>query len=589
MKTKLVNSDIKTEYTKQLLSERGIDNFDKFVNPTEFNLQSAFDLKNITTGADMLLSVVESKPKANIALIADCDVDGFTSAAIIYQYIKKVFPDVNITPLIHKGKQHGLEDQIDDIMNSDTHYDLLIMPDAGSNDFIYIEQLKEIGLPVLVLDHHIVEESTQISDNCCIINNQTSPDYKNKHLSGAGVVYQFCNVLDILTQNDYADDYLDLAALGICADMMSGLEYENQYIWKRGFSTIKNFFFMTIARKQGYSITGKTAPSDAEIIAALNPTTIAFYIVPMINAMIRVGSLEEKERLFLAFVDGEKLIPCKKRGAAGTMEKVAIESARECVNARNHQNKIKESVIEKIEQKIFKHDLLENEVLFIRLDDDDVFPSELNGLVAMGLSNKYKKPTIVARLNDQGYIRGSARGLNASELLSFKDYLNSTSLFEYTMGHDNAFGISISNKNLAKFHEIANEELSYYDFGEDYHEVNFERIAMAADLADLVNDIGNNDFIWSQQNDAPKIHVTDINLRKSDIQVIGKTGNTVKFEKNGITYIQFFANDLIEDLNNYDDIKLEIVGTAKLNEWGGRVTKQIIIKDYEVKNGECEF
>jgi single-stranded-DNA-specific exonuclease len=112
---------------------------------------------------------------------------------------------------------------------------------------------------------------------------------------------------------------------------------------------------------------------------------------------------------------------------------------------------------------------------------------------------------------------------------------------------------------------------------------------MASDLADLVNDIGNNDFIWSQQNDAPKIHVTDINLRKSDIQVIGKTGNTVKFEKNGITYIQFFANDLIEDLNNYDDIKLEIVGTAKLNEWGGRVTKQIIIKDYEVKNGECEF
>ena len=140
---------------------------------------------------------------------------------------------------------------------------------ASSNDFIYIEQLKEIGLPVLVLDHHIVEESTQISDNCCIINNQTSPDYKNKHLSGAGVVYQFCNVLDVLTQNNYADNYLDLAALGICADMMSGLEYENQYIWKRGFSSIKNFFFMTIARKQSYSITGKMNASDEDIIEAL--------------------------------------------------------------------------------------------------------------------------------------------------------------------------------------------------------------------------------------------------------------------------------------------------------------------------------
>ena len=67
-------------------------------------------------------------------------------------------------------------------------------------------------------------------------------------------------------------------------------------------------------------------------------------------------------------------------------------------------------------------------------DDDDNFPSVLNGLVAMQLSAKYKKPTIVARLNDEGYVRGSARGLNASELVSFKDFLNSTGLFEYTAG-----------------------------------------------------------------------------------------------------------------------------------------------------------
>lgn len=588
MKCRLVNSNITNNYTKNLLRERGVEDFNKFLHPSELNVQSPYDLKNVRQGAETVFNILNKKDPS-ILMIADCDVDGYTSSAIVFQYLRDVCEDVKITVLIHDGKQHGLEDKIESILDDNEHYDLLIMPDAGSNDYQYIERLKEINLPVLILDHHIIEEGTSISDNCCIINNQDSPNYKNKHLSGAGVAYQFCQVLQEYYPWTNPDKYIDLAALGICADMMSGLEYENQYFWREGFRKINNLFFLTIARKQGYSITGKTAPSDAEIIAALNPTTVAFYIVPMINAMIRVGSLEEKERLFLAFVDGEKLVPCKKRGAAGTMEKVAIESVRECVNARNHQNKIKESVIEKIEQKIFKHDLLENEVLFIRLDDDDVFPSELNGLVAMGLSNKYKKPTIVARLNDQGYIRGSARGLNASELLSFKDYLNSTSLFEYTMGHDNAFGISISNKNLAKFHEIANEELSYYDFGEDYHEVNFERIAMAADLADLVNDIGNNDFIWSQQNDAPKIHVTDINLRKSDIQVIGKTGNTVKFEKNGITYIQFFANDLIEDLNNYDDIKLEIVGTAKLNEWGGRVTKQIIIKDYEVRNGECEF
>jgi single-stranded DNA-specific DHH superfamily exonuclease len=57
------------------------------------------------------------------------------------------------------------------------------------------------------------------------------------------------------------------------------------------------------------------------------------------------------------------------------------------------------------------------------LDEDDTFPSELNGLLAMKLSAKFKRPTIVARLNDQGFNRGSMRGLNQSELVSFKDFL----------------------------------------------------------------------------------------------------------------------------------------------------------------------
>lgn len=588
MKCKLINSNITLNYTENLLKERGIEDFFHFVEPNVSNLHSPYDLTNIVEGANLLVEILK-KEKPSIGIIADCDVDGFTSAAIIYQYIQRICPSVKLTSLIHEGKQHGLEDKISEILDSKDHLDLLILPDAGSNDFIYIEQLKEIKLPVLILDHHIIEENTKISDNCCIINNQSSPNYLNKHLSGAGVVYQFCVLLDTLYGVNYSYDYIDLAALGICADMMSGLEYENQYFWREGFKNIKNLFFMTVARKQGYSITGVANPSDEEIIAALNPTTVAFYIVPMINAMIRVGTLAEKERLFLAFVDGERLVPCNKRGAKGTFEKVAIESVRECVNARTKQNKIKEEVIERIEQKIFKYDLLENKILFIRLDEDDVFPPELNGLVAMGLSTKYKRPTIVARLNDENFIRGSARGLNASELTSFKDYLNSTNLFEYTMGHDNAFGISLSNKNLTKFHEIANKELAAYDFGEDYHEVNFERIAMAQDLANLIDDIGSYDFIWSQQNEVPKIHITDINLTRKDIQIIGKTGNTVRFEKNGITYIQFFANELIEELQRFNDIKLEVVGTAKLNSWGGRITRQIIIKDYEVKNGQCEF
>lgn len=202
----------------------------------------------------------------------------------------------------------------------------------------------------------------------------------------------------------------------------------------------------------------------------------------------------------------------------------------------------------------------------------------------MQLSARYKRPTIVARLNDEGYIRGSSRGLSNSELESFKKYMDSTGLFEYTAGHDNACGISILNTNLPKLHEMANHDLAQYNFGDEFYEVNFERQALADDLGDLIEDLAKYKHIWSQGNEEPLIYVRDLHVEKKDIQVMGKNQDTIKITKNGIAYIKFFAKDFIEELKSYpNDIKLEVVGRVNLNEWGGRVTPQIFIENCEVK------
>lgn len=100
-------------------------------------------------------------------------------------------------------------------METNSDYGLIIVPDAGSNDFKYIEELKEIGIPVLVLDHHITDE--KISDNAIVINNQLSPNYHNKELTGAGVVYQFCRYYDKIYNYNFAEKYMDLAAWGVSA------------------------------------------------------------------------------------------------------------------------------------------------------------------------------------------------------------------------------------------------------------------------------------------------------------------------------------------------------------------------------------
>lgn len=104
----------------------------------------------------------------------------------MYLYIKHLKPNQNIKYLLHEHKQHGLQDHINSILESGESYDLIILPDSSSNDYIYHEELK---IPCLVLDHHEIDNDQPISKYACIINNQLSPNYSNKDLTGAGVAW----------------------------------------------------------------------------------------------------------------------------------------------------------------------------------------------------------------------------------------------------------------------------------------------------------------------------------------------------------------------------------------------------------------
>ena len=584
MKTKLVNKDIRKDYTNELLMERGLspEELQYFLNvPDDSYLEDPTLLDNIDRAWTIFVPMMVASKDETIAVVVDSDVDGFTSAAIFIQYLRKFNKEVNIVPILHKGKGHGLSDTYEDVLNTYPSY--VVLPDAGSNDYEYMVKLvMEMGGDIiprfLVLDHHIVEPDTKFCDCAAIVNNQLSPNYQNKDLCGAGVTWQFCRYIDRCQGTNYADEFIDLAALGLISDMMSMLSLENRYIVHTGLNNINNYFFKALCEKQSFSMGGK-----------INPISVAFYITPLINAMIRAGAEDEKQRCFQAFIDGHALVESHKRGAKGTFEEVAIESARECTNARAKQNRILDKAVEQLEIKIAKHDLLENKILFVRLEEDDQFPPELNGLVAMKLSAKYKKPTIVARLNNEGEIKGSSRGLNESELTSFKNFMDNSGYFTFTAGHDNACGIGILDKNLAAFHEYANKELADVDFGESWYEVNFERIAADNDIEDLIVDIANHDDLWGQQNNEPLIHIKDINITKNDIQIMGRNSDTVKIEKFGIAYMKFHAKDMIEELGKYNIIKLEVVGRANVNYWGGYATPQIFISNYQIEDGTLGF
>lgn len=133
-------------------------------------------------------------------------------------------------------------------------------------------------------------------------------DYPTKSLSGVGMVYKFCSYLDKLMGEQMAQEYTDLAALGIVADVMDLRDYETRHIIEMGMSYQRNPFIREMMKKQDFKING-----------VLNPFNIGFYIAPFVNAINRSGTLEERILLFESMLEFKayEQIPSTKRGCKG--------------------------------------------------------------------------------------------------------------------------------------------------------------------------------------------------------------------------------------------------------------------------------
>lgn len=188
MKVNLVNENFREKYLANLLATRGVHDIKEFINPSIFYLSEPALFKNIERGR-LLLEDTLNKPFSSILIVVDSDVDGFTSGAIMWQYIKAIAPEQKVDYILHEHKQHGLQDHIDWLLQTDLVYDLIILPDSSTNDYEYHEALGERGTKFLILDHHDLEPDKMISYHACVINNQTSQDYPNKDLTGAGVTW----------------------------------------------------------------------------------------------------------------------------------------------------------------------------------------------------------------------------------------------------------------------------------------------------------------------------------------------------------------------------------------------------------------
>lgn len=560
-----VKIPVDENYLINFFESRGIKDLYHFLNPQKEDMIDFMKLDNIMTAAKTLLTHIEKNSK--MFLIIDSDTDGFCSAAEIYLYIKHLNKDAQIQYFIHQGKQHGLEDVYDKIP---ANTDLVIIPDAGSNDYVYHKILKDKGMDIIILDHH--ESDKGYSKDAIVVNNQLSEEYDNKSLCGAAVVYKFCCCLDKIVGDNFSDNLMDLSAVALIGDMMPLVHLETRYLLEKGLNNITNLGLQAFIERQAYSMNYQ-----------VTPVGIAFYVVPLINALIRVGSQEEKGILFRAFVEPNALVPSTKRGhKEGDMESTAGQAVRFCTNAKNRQDKQKLKAFESLDFKIQKEGLDEHKIIIVQVGPDEEFDSTLTGLVAMQLTAKYKKPVCVVRENSDGYLKGSARGLANTGMGSMRDFLNGSGLFQYNAGHSFAFGTSIHKDNLEKFFAYADEKLKDVNFNENIYEVDLVIDSNNPHLKDIVIDFGNLNRIWGQSMEEPLIVIENLELNGNNVQLIGNDKSTVKFEHNGVTYIKFRDAEFGEKLQAHNTMSLTILGRANLNNYMGSVTPQIFVVDYEI-------
>ena len=528
----------------------------------------------------MLVTHISQNDKVLIQV--DSDADGYTSAALLINYLHCLFPgfvESNIQYRIHTGKQHGiiLETVPEDVK-------LVIIPDAGSNQFEEHKTLSERGVDVLVIDHHEAEE---VSEYACIINNQLC-DYPSKSLSGVGMVYKFCSYIDSLLGKNYAENYIDLVALGCIADMMDLRDFELRRLVEKGLQQIQNPYFKGMVEKNAYSI-------GAEV----TPFGIAFYVAPYVNATIRVGTQDEKLILFESMLDyrGYELIPSTKRGCKGQSETRVEQACRNCTNIKNRQTKARDASLEIIERIIEEKNLLENKILAIKLDADYAVDKNLTGLVANQIMSKYQRPVLILNervieeinpsTGEKTEIKtweGSGRGYDKSSFDNFREFLINSNLVMYGEGHANAFGSGIRDDKFIEFINYSNNALKDFDFS-PYYRVDFIYSADEVTSNDILN-LANFKHLWGQGVEEPLIAIENVKVTKEQLTLMARDRNpTLKITlPNGMSLIKFRSSD--EEYNNlYSElgcVTLNIVGRCERNEWNGNITPQIILDDYEV-------
>jgi len=451
-------SEVVHPLIRQIYASRGIDSMQQLVLKTS-QLQAVSSLKGLEQACPILHQAFIDNRK--IVVVGDFDADGATSTALMMEALTMLgsrHHDFIVPNRFEYG--YGLTPEIVDIAR-DQGAEVLVTVDNGISCLAGVKRAKELGLQVIVTDHHLPGQELPIAD--AIVNpNQPGCEFASKSIAGVGVAFylmlalrKYLRDLSWFEQRGLAEpnlaQLLDLVALGTVADVVS-LDANNRILVAQGLNRIR---------------AGQTRPGIQALIEVAGKnqqrmvaSDFGFALGPRINAAGRLDDMAYGINCLLA---------------------TDMMAARAMALELDHLNKARREIEQGIQQEAervlkqlnFDQDNLPNGIALFQAD----WHQGVIGIVAGRLKEKFHRPSIVFALANEdeindvsGEIKGSARsipGLHIRDLLEHIDSQNPGLITKFG-GHAMAAGLSIEQKHFSQFQQLFNDFVGLWLKEEDF-------------------------------------------------------------------------------------------------------------------------
>lgn len=412
----------------RILCNRGIltgEQAREFLNPSLDTLHDPFLLPDMERAVDRLAEAVRSGEK--ICVHGDYDVDGVTGAALLVRVLRAL--KANVQYRVPHRKQEGYDIKAATVEKlAEAGVKLVLTCDCGIGALDAVERANELGVDVIVTDHH--EQGEELPPALAVVDpKRFDALYPFPDLAGVGVAYKLAQALvRKLDSNEesFRARFVDLVTLGTVADVVP-LVGENRAFVKHGLDAVLS------SRKTGIKSLLKVANLTGKPLTTYH---LGFVLGPRINAVGRMGDATKALELLLTADEA-------------LAEKIVAQMERHNAERKAEQDRILQEALAQVEAK----DLETTRVLVLAAEG---WSTGVVGIAAGRICEMYTRPTILLNRDEKsGIAAGSARSIEGFHILEGLESCGH--LLGKFGGHAAAAGLSVPLANLEAFETAINE------------------------------------------------------------------------------------------------------------------------------------